>query len=265
LIPNSPILLDSGGQQWQLSVTDDGVLFFQAVSGQVLSPAYLVDQVSGTTYQLGVTTSGMATLTAVAATYDRTQQFLLESSSGVFYRVRIYSVFLTTQKIGPARFPRIPPRPTGDAQIVPLNSDPNQSLLVPLGIDGGTMQLSMFLHYNQVAQYWLGSLVDSSGNLLLDSLPLVTGNAPAGNLLKQFAWLSIGSATVISVSGDPTKQVPDDTDLGTDFLLLWSDTPGYGSVPAVPQSISAETTGSAGGSGSPLRPIGPAFPINFRV
>jgi hypothetical protein len=73
-----------------------------------------------------------------------------------------------------------------------------------------------------MAQYWLMSVSDSQGNLLLSSVPMVTGSWPAANLLAQQGYLNIGSAYIINLG-----QVPDDypnaNELGSAFLLLWDD------------------------------------------
>jgi hypothetical protein len=110
-------------------------------------------------------------------------------------------------------------------QIVPLTTAPNQTLSVPLNIDGGVSDYYLTLGYNEIAQYWVMSVSDTFGNLILDSIPFITGGAPGANILGQFAYLGIGSAYVINASGVSTPDYPNNLDLGTDFVLLWSDTP----------------------------------------
>ena len=65
---------------------------------------------------------------------------------------------------------------------------------------------------------------DASGNALLTDVPLLCGVFPAGNILGQFAYLAIGSAYIVNVSG-VSQDSPDDTNLGTDFQLIWGDSP----------------------------------------
>ena len=110
-------------------------------------------------------------------------------------------------------------------QIIPLNTDPNQFMVVPLNIDGGVKDQFLQLRYNEVANYWVMTITDANGNPLLDSIPFITGNAPAGNILGQFAYMELGSAYIIDASGVKTPDYPNSSDLGTDFVLLWSDTP----------------------------------------
>ena len=108
------------------------------------------------------------------------------------------------------------------AQIIPLTNDPNQTLTVALNVNGGVLRLGLFIAYSEMAQYWLMSVSDSQGNLLLSSVPMVTGSWPAANLLAQQSYLNIGSAYIINLG-----QVPDDypnaNELGSAFLLLWDD------------------------------------------
>ena len=111
------------------------------------------------------------------------------------------------------------------SQIIPLTTAPNQTFTVSLSVDGATVDLGMILRYNEVARYWVLSIYDTIGALLLDSLPLITGSFPAGNILGQFAYLEIGSAYVINASQVASPDFPNNGDLGTDFVLLWDNTP----------------------------------------
>ncbi|HLH04943.1 MAG TPA: hypothetical protein VKX25_19400 [Bryobacteraceae bacterium] len=109
-------------------------------------------------------------------------------------------------------------------QVIPLTSAPNQTLTVALSIDGGTVTLRLQLRYNEVARYWVMTISDRLGNLLVDSIPLLTGFYPAANLLQQQRYLAIGSAYVVNASG-VAAEYPTSANLGSDFQLIWSDTP----------------------------------------
>ena len=111
-------------------------------------------------------------------------------------------------------------------QIVPLTNAPDQTLAVSLLIDGGTTTLQLRVRYAEVAGYWLMTAQDRTGVTLLDSLPLVTGYYPAANLLAQHAYLKIGSAFVVNASGID-EDSPDAANLGSDFVLVWSDSPAF--------------------------------------
>ena len=111
-------------------------------------------------------------------------------------------------------------------QIVPLTSAPNQSVRVDLSVDGSTLTLNLKVRYNDVAGYWVMTILDANGNLLLDSLPMLTGIWPAANILSQFVYLKIGSCYLINVSG-VAQDNSGPQDLGGPFQLLWSDTPPF--------------------------------------
>lgn len=108
-------------------------------------------------------------------------------------------------------------------QIVPLTSDPNQTLTVALTVDAKTLTLRFGVNYNEVGKYWLLQIYDRFGNLLLANVPLLTGYWPAANILQQNGGLGIGSAYVVNASG-AAADYPDAAGLGTDFLLVWGDT-----------------------------------------
>jgi hypothetical protein len=110
------------------------------------------------------------------------------------------------------------------AQIVPLSIAPNQALTVSLDIDSGVVTLELQVRYNELAGYWLLTIKDRLGVLLLDSIPMICGAWPAANLLQQAAYLKIGSAYIVNASG-VAQDSPGATNLGSDFILIWDDTP----------------------------------------
>ena len=84
------------------------------------------------------------------------------------------------------------------------------------------MRIGLFITYSEMAQYWLMSVSDSQGTLLLSSIPMVTGSWPAANLLAQQGYLNIGSAYIINL-GQVPDDYPNSNELGSNFLLLWDD------------------------------------------
>jgi hypothetical protein len=107
-------------------------------------------------------------------------------------------------------------------QLIPLDTSPNQNFKVTLAVDGNSLTLQLTIRFNSMAGYWVMTIQDASGNLLLDSIPMLTGEFPAANILGQFGYLRIGSAYIIS--NGAAIDYPDATTLGTDFLLIWGDT-----------------------------------------
>lgn len=110
------------------------------------------------------------------------------------------------------------------SQIIPVSSNPNQTLAVSLSIDNKTVTLQLRLRFNEMAGYWVMAISDRNGMLLVDSIPMLTADYPAANLLQQHAYLGIGSAYVLNASG-VALDYPDANSLGSDFVLLWDDTP----------------------------------------
>ena len=108
------------------------------------------------------------------------------------------------------------------SQILPLSTAPNQSLAVALSINRQSVNLRLKVCFNQQAGCWIMDIADSQGNPLVCSIPLVTGVWPAGNLLAPYTYLNIGSAFLINHNG-VASDWPDDSNLGSDFVLLWSD------------------------------------------
>lgn len=136
-------------------------------------------------------------------------------------------------------------------QLVPLSTSPNQTFVAALTVDGSPLSLGLTVQYNEMAGMWMLSISDASGNLLLSSVPMVTGTYPAANILQQYRYLKIGSAYVVNVSNESALSdtaaaygqggygqgpyggmlgfggidYPDQTNLGITFQLWWDDTP----------------------------------------
>jgi hypothetical protein len=108
-------------------------------------------------------------------------------------------------------------------QIVPVNTSPGQTFNVTLNIDSTLVQINGALNFNEMAGYWVMNLFDVNYNPLILCVPLLTGTYPAANLLVQQQYLKIGSWFIIDLTG--TGGYPDQTNLGTSYLLLVSDTP----------------------------------------
>ena len=110
------------------------------------------------------------------------------------------------------------------SQIIPLTPSPNQAFTVQLQVDGQPLTLGLRIRWSYMAGYWLMAIFNASGVLLIDAVPLITGRYPAANLLAQQVYLKIGSAQLLNM-GSSTADYPGIQNLGTDFQLLWDDTP----------------------------------------
>jgi len=109
--------------------------------------------------------------------------------------------------------------------IVPLTTEPNNTFVCSIPIDGQNRRLSFMFRYNSIAKYWTMRVSDpNERRVLIDSLPVLIGRYPSANLLEQHVHLGIGSATVVQIGPPTESENPDDTTLGTNFYLMWGDT-----------------------------------------
>ena len=108
------------------------------------------------------------------------------------------------------------------AQIVPLSQAPNQSFAVQLTVDGQPLTLNLLLSYSYMSGWWQMQISDVNNNILIGSVPLITGWYPGANLLAQYGYLSIGSAYILN-TGNVNSDYPG-VDSLTSFSLLWDDT-----------------------------------------
>ena len=110
-------------------------------------------------------------------------------------------------------------------QVLLVDNSPNQSFRSVLSIDGENKSLRFKIRFNEIAEYWVMTIIDPSAEdtILIDSLPLIPGDYPADNILDQFAYLGIGSLYVVNIGN--VSAAPSVGDLGTNFILIWGDTP----------------------------------------
>ena len=109
-------------------------------------------------------------------------------------------------------------------RVVPLTNDPNQLFSVRLPVDDQNITLILRLRYNTIAGYWVLSIPNENDEPLIYSVPLMAGRYPAGNLLAPWRYLRIGSLYLLA-SGKDATGVPTDTDLATEYTMIWGDTP----------------------------------------
>lgn len=108
--------------------------------------------------------------------------------------------------------------------LIPLTNDPDQSFTITLPIDGKNITFDLRLRYNTEAKFWWLSITDSTTDvILLDSLPLLTGNFPAANILEPYKYMNIGSIVIVP-NGSTALGDPNDENLATGYYMLWGDT-----------------------------------------
>ena len=108
--------------------------------------------------------------------------------------------------------------------IIPISNAPDMEYVLSVPIGKTNVPLKIRLRYNDEGGFWFLSVKDGTTNrMLIDAVPLVTGERPAGNLLKQYQYLGIGSAMIVPVTDLPPTDCPDYENLGTEFVLVWGD------------------------------------------
>jgi len=108
------------------------------------------------------------------------------------------------------------------SQIIPLTQAPNQTFAAQLTVDGQALTLNFVLSFSVMSGWWQLQVANAQGQILIDSVPLITGWYPAANLLAQYGYLAIGSAYLLNTGNSP-DDYPGQNDL-TSFSLLWGDT-----------------------------------------
>jgi hypothetical protein len=105
---------------------------------------------------------------------------------------------------------------------VPVTSKPDQQFTITMPLAGVNTVYKIRIRYNSKANYWVLTLSDKSGKIILDSIPMITGKGVAFDLLGQFEYLGIGDMAIVNM-GNSGLDYPDDITLGTEFLLIWGD------------------------------------------
>jgi hypothetical protein len=104
---------------------------------------------------------------------------------------------------------------------IPVTNQPNQSFDVVIPQGESNITLTFFIFWNRIARYWEMNVSNAStGVMLIAGLPMITGQVPAQNLLRQWAYLNIGEAYIVPISND-TPDYPGETDWGVNFALIW--------------------------------------------
>ena len=109
-------------------------------------------------------------------------------------------------------------------QQIPLTSDPNQTFQVTLQINGVNRTLKFDLTWNYTGVYWVMRITDpSTDEILIDSVPLVTGKVETAslNILRQHGYLGIGAMYVVPVVSKLSSDFPTDENLGSEFVVIW--------------------------------------------
>lgn len=109
-------------------------------------------------------------------------------------------------------------------QQIPLTDDPNQEFQVTLEINGVNRPFKFLYVWNEIAGYWVFTMTDlDKGEIVLDSIPLVSGEDASYNILRKLGYLLIGTAYLVPAVAEPTTDYPVTNNLEEEFALIWDD------------------------------------------
>ena len=114
--------------------------------------------------------------------------------------------------------------------ILPLTEDPRQIFTLDLTIDGDSFHARVEIRYLPAPDNWVISIWDdSTGELLINQIPLICSYGEVNDLLRPFRHLregrGMGSLFVIRDTDEPSTPDPSKGNL-TEFSVLWGDTYG---------------------------------------
>ncbi len=106
---------------------------------------------------------------------------------------------------------------------IPLSNYPNQTFTCNVPVNGENKNFRFELWYNYDAKYWLLSLFDiNSNSYLVSNLPLLVTYGEWANMFYQIDYMKIGICFIVPSESGRTDN-PDDTNLGTSYLMIWGD------------------------------------------
>lgn len=105
----------------------------------------------------------------------------------------------------------------------------NQRICTVVEADGRNIVLYIKLRWHKKTGKWFMSLDDENEQTIIRNIPLICGTQfPTANLLRQFAYLGLGSCFVLPLVDNPSTEHPAKGNLGgeKEFALVWGDTVG---------------------------------------
>ena len=111
---------------------------------------------------------------------------------------------------------------------LPLTEDSRQVFTLDLQIDGVSFHARVEVRYLTAPECWVVSVWDnSSGELLINQIPLVCSYGQVNDLFQPFRYLrngqGMGSLFVIRNTDEPRTPDPAEGNL-TEFMVIWGRT-----------------------------------------
>ena len=110
--------------------------------------------------------------------------------------------------------------------VLPVNSSQNQTFEASLPIDDKNRRFKFFFSWNPIGQYWQFNLYDQNkdGIQVLNNMPIFSIDYPYNNIILIYEYKEIGSLYLVNI-GNASGDRPSISNLGTDWIMVWGDTP----------------------------------------
>lgn len=106
---------------------------------------------------------------------------------------------------------------------IPLNTAPNQTFTCVIPVNGKNIRFTFFLSYNPIAKYWQLTLSKTLTNeVIVANLPILSSTFRFYDIFAQLGYKNVGKCMIYNKDGE-LRSMPDDTNLGTAYEMLWGD------------------------------------------
>lgn len=106
---------------------------------------------------------------------------------------------------------------------IPVSALPNNSFNINIPVGDENIYFKLEFVYNSIAEYWMMSIYDADTlDCYISNLNLIETLGEYADLIKLFSYKHLGAVYIVN-TGSVNSSMPDDTNLGTDFELVWSD------------------------------------------
>jgi hypothetical protein len=207
LIMSTPMLVGQSQQAGMLGVYDDG-------------EERIITSIDGTwessnTSVATIDVTGLIIANAVGVTFIKVTYEIEDSPTQTFTAQRMLSVIQEGETETSSTV----------VQQIPLQPLPNQTFRTTIAASASrTLDIDFKICWNEEAGYWAMTLINPiTGEYYVDSIPLLSGDSPTFDLLRQYKHLDIGSCFIVNMS-NLDSDVPTKENLGIDYIMVWGYT-----------------------------------------
>lgn len=107
---------------------------------------------------------------------------------------------------------------------IELTNSPNQTFQSIIPVNGGNIDFTFYLSYNDQAGYWSLTLTNTlTQELYFSNLPLLSSFSEYTNMIFQLDYKMIGSIYIAYIQNIQNASMPDDKNIGKDYIMVWGD------------------------------------------